>query len=317
MDRERPLMEHLQELRGRVVKIAIAVGIVTIFCVAFGIQMYDLNGYRIPVPYPDPINNIALQLMAKMQNELVPENVQLVQLKPGEVFFAQFYVAILLGVMLAMPVIVREMAAFIAPGLYKNEKGMLKRITAPAVALFATGCLFAYFFAIPFILNFLYQYGSSLGVSTLLSVTEFISFVMQFLIAFGFSYQLPVIMWAMSAAGMVEPRFWRDNIRYAVVIIAIFGAVITPDGSGITMWFVSGPMILLYVIGMVFIEKKLKKSTEPTYNLSDVDRNKLREAAKSRGIDYTNMSDEELKTRMDKIAEEERLKQEDVRPSRN
>jgi sec-independent protein translocase protein TatC len=314
MDRERPLMEHLQELRGRLVKIALAVGIVTGFCVAFGIQMYDLNGYRIPIPYPDPINNMALQLMAKMQNELVPENVQLVQLKPGEVFFAQFYVAILLGVMLSMPVIVREMTAFIAPGLYKNEKGMLKKITAPAVALFAAGALFAYFFAIPFILGFLYQYGASLGVTTLLSVTEFISFVMQFLIAFGFSYQLPIIMWAVSAAGMVEPRFWRDNLRWAVVIIAIFGAVITPDGSGITMWFVAGPMILLYVVAMVFIEKKLKKTGEPAYSLSDVDRAKLREAAKSRGIDYTNMSDEELKAKIEKLAEEERLKQENVKP---
>ena len=314
MDRERPLMEHLQELRGRLVKIALAVGIITALCVTLGIQMYDLNGYRVPIPYPDPINNMALQLMAKMQNELVPENVTLVQLKPGEVFFAQFYVAILLGVMLSMPVIVREMTAFIAPGLYKNEKGMLKKITAPAVALFAAGALFAYFFAIPFILNFLYQYGASLGVTTLLSVTEFISFVMQFLIAFGFSYQLPIIMWAVSAAGMVEPRFWRDNLRWAVVIIAIFGALITPDGSGITMWFVSGPMILLYVVAMVFIEKKLKKTAEPTYSLSDVDRAKLREAAKSRGIDYTNMSDEELKAKIEKLAEEERLNQENVKP---
>ena len=314
MDRERPLMEHLQELRGRLVKIAIAVGVVTIFCVAFGIQMYELNGYRIPIPYPDPLNNVAIQLISKFQNELLPENVTLVQLKPGEVFFAQFYVAILLGIMVAMPVIVREMAAFIAPGLYKNEKGMLKKIIAPAVALFAAGCLFSYFFAIPFILDFLYQYGTSLGVSTLLAVTEFISFVMQFLLAFGFSYQLPVIMWAVSAAGMVEPRFWRDNIRYAVVIIAIFGAVITPDGSGVTMWFVSGPMLVLYVVGMVFIERKLKKSPEPTSILSDVDRDKLRAAAKSRGIDYTNMSDEELKAKIEKLAEEERLNQENVKP---
>ncbi|MFY3739700.1 MAG: sec-independent protein translocase protein TatC [Candidatus Nitrosomirales archaeon] len=314
MDRERPLMEHLQELRGRLVKIAIAVGIVTSVCVAFGVQMYEINGYTIPILYPDPLNNVAIQLMAKMQKELLPENVTLVQLKPGEVFFAQFYVAILLGVMLAMPVIVREMAGFIAPGLYKNEKGMIKKITAPAVALFAAGCLFSYFFAIPFILGFLYQYGTSLGVSTLLNVTEFVSFVMQFLIAFGFSYELPIIMWAVSAAGMVEPRFWRDNLRWAVVIIAIFGAVITPDGSGITMWFVAGPMILLYVVAMIFIEKKLKKTAEPTYSLSDIDRAKLREAAKSRGIDYTNMSDEELKAKIEKLAEEERLKQENVKP---
>jgi sec-independent protein translocase protein TatC len=216
-----------------------------------------------------------------------------------------------------MPVIVKELVSFIAPGLYRNEKMILRHVTIPAVALFAAGCLFSYLVVIPYILNFLYLYGASIGVATFLNITEFVSFVMQFLIAFGFSYELPIIMWAVSAAEMVERRFWRDNIRYAVVIIAIFGAVITPDGSGVTMWFVSGPMLLLYGVGMVFIERKLKKTPEPTSILSDADRDKLRAAAKSRGIDYTNMSDEELKTKMDKLAEEERPKHEDVRPSRN
>ncbi|MGH9934420.1 MAG: twin-arginine translocase subunit TatC [Nitrososphaerales archaeon] len=317
MDRERPLMEHLQELRGRLVKIAIAVGIITAVSLTVGIDLQDYNGIRIPVPYIDPLNNLSIQFLTKMQQDLVPENVTLIQQKPGEAFFAQFYIAILLGVIFGMPVIVKQLVSFIAPGLYRNEKMILKHITIPAVALFAAGCLFSYFVVIPYILNFLYLYGSSIGVATFLNITEFVSFVMHFLIAFGFSYELPIIMWAVSASEMVEPRFWRDNIRYAVVIIAIFGAVITPDGSGVTMWFVSGPMLLLYGIGMVFIERKLKKKPEPPSILSDVDRDKLRAAAKSRGIDYTNMSDEELKTRMDKLAGEERPKQEDVRPSRS
>ena len=313
MDRERPLMEHLQELRVRVVRIAIVVGIITALCLTLKIQMYDVNGYSVPVPYPDPLNNVAIQLMTKMQHDLLPENVTLVQLKPGEAFFAQFYVGILLGVMLSMPVIVKELAAFIAPGLYHNEKGMMKKIIAPAVALFAAGCLFSYFVVIPYILNFLYQYGQAIGVATFLNITEFISFVMQFLLAFGFSYELPIIMWAVSVAGMVEPRFWRDNVRYAVIIIAIFGAVITPDGSGVTMWFVAGPMLMLYVVGMIFIEKKVKGTPESTRSLTEADRNKLREAAKSRGIDYTKMSDEELRMQMDKLKQEEKPRQEDVR----
>jgi sec-independent protein translocase protein TatC len=305
MDRERPLMEHLQELRVRVVRIAIVVGIVTALCITVKIQIYDLNGYSIPLPYPDPLNNVSIQLMSKMQHDLLPENVTLVQLKPGEAFFAQFYVAILLGVIVGMPVIVRELSAFIAPGLYQNEKGLMKKIIAPAVALFAAGCLFSYFVVIPYILNFLYQYGQSIGVSTFLNITEFISFVMQFLVAFGFSYELPIIMWVVSAAGMVEPKFWRDNVRYAVIIIAIFGAIITPDGSGVTMWFVAGPMLALYVIGMILIEKKVKGTPESTRALTEVDRNKLREAAKSRGIDYTKLSDEELRTQIDKLKQED------------
>jgi sec-independent protein translocase protein TatC len=66
-------------------------------------------------------------------------------------------------------------------------------------------------------------------------------------------------MYAISVSGMVDSDFWRKNIRYAIVIITIFGAVITPDGSGVTMWFIAGPMIALYLIGMIIIERKERK----------------------------------------------------------
>jgi sec-independent protein translocase protein TatC len=305
MDRERPLMEHLQELRGRLFKIAITVGIITIFCVTFGIKTYDINGYAILLPYPDPLNSIAIQLMTVMKEDLLPSNVTLVQLAPGQAFFAQIYIAALLGVIFSMPVIVKQMTAFIFPGLKAREKGMIKKIILPAVGLFAAGCLFSYFVVIPYILVFLYQYGEAIGVATFLNITEFVSFVMQFLIAFGFSYQLPIIMWAVTFSGMVEPRFWRDNIRYAIIIIAAFGAVITPDGSGVTMWFIAGPMIALYLLAMVYVEKKVKPSS---YSLSETERNKLRESARSLGIDYTSMSDEELRTQIEKREQEGRPK---------
>lgn len=309
MDRERPLMEHLQELRKRAVRIGIAIGIITILSITLSIKMYDMGGYTIPVPNLDPFNNISIQLMTIMKQDLVPSNVSLVQLAPGQAFFAQFYIAILLGVIGGMPVIVRELTAFIAPALYSTEKETMKKITIPAVALFATGCLFSYFVVIPYILNFLYQYGESIGVKTFLNITDFITFVMQFLIAFGLSYELPVIMWATSVSGMVEPNFWRSNIRYAILIIAIFGAVITPDGSGITMWFIAGPMIILYVVGMIFIEMKIKKRQKrSSYDLSEADGEKLKEVAKSLGITDLNKSDEELR------AEIERVKQEDANP---
>lgn len=81
---------------------------------------------------------------------------------------------------------------------------------------------------------------------------------MQFMIISGLSYQLPIIMWIFTISGMVEYKFWRQKLRYAVIIIAIFGAIISPDGSGLAIWFAAGPMLLLYVIGMLVIEKKVK-----------------------------------------------------------
>jgi sec-independent protein translocase protein TatC len=90
-----------------------------------------------------------------------------------------------------------------------------------------------------------------MGASTFFNVSEFIPFVMQFLLIFGLSYQLPIIMGATAQFKIVKPTFWRNNLRYAIIIVVIFAAVITPDGSGITMWFVAAPMLLLYLIGMM------------------------------------------------------------------
>lgn len=85
-----------------------------------------------------------------------------------------------------------------------------------------------------------------------------LEYIMQFLIISGLSYQLPIVMWIFTISGIVEYKFWRQKLMYAVIIIAIFGAIISPDSSGVAIWFAAGPMLLLYVIGMLVIEKKVK-----------------------------------------------------------
>ncbi|HMK58293.1 MAG TPA: twin-arginine translocase subunit TatC, partial [Nitrososphaeraceae archaeon] len=129
------------------------------------------------------------------------------------------------------------------------------KITLPILLLFIMGIVFSYLLVIPFTLSFLYKYGESLGAETFVTVSDFMSFVLQFMLGFGLAFQLPVIMYGFSLTGLVDSTFWSKNLRYAIVIIAIFGAVITPDGSGITMWFVSIPMIVLYVLGIMIIRR--------------------------------------------------------------
>ena len=259
MYKERSFIDYLQEIRIRIIRIVLAVVLVTILCMTLTINMFDFNGYKIPFPYPDPSNNIAIQVIITMKENLLPENVTLIQVAPGQAFFAQIYVAVILGIIMTMPFIVREFVAFIGPGLYQHEKATVKKVTIYAIGLFAIGSLFSYFIVVPYILEFLYIYGESIGISTFFEITEFIPFVMHLLIAFGLSYQLPIIMWASTVSEMVEPRFWRNNLRYFIIIIAIFSAIITPDGSGVTMWFIAGPMLLLYVLGILLIERKIKR----------------------------------------------------------
>jgi len=250
---------HLEELRKRLLRIVLVIGIITAFILTFHAEPIQVGQITLYYPTPEPLNNIAAQITNHMKFNLVPEDVQLIQTAPGQAFFAQVYIAALVGIVVGMPVIIRELVGFIKPALKENEINVSRSISIPALGLFIAGCVFSYNFVIPYILEFLYRYGESAGLVTFLNIMDFVTFVLQFLLAFGFSFQLPLVMYAISASGMVDSDFWRKNIRYAIVVIVIFGAVITPDGSGVTMWFIAVPMIVLYVAGMIIIERKERK----------------------------------------------------------
>lgn len=226
------------------------------FILMFRLNHTIYNGLTLYYPVPDPMYNLAAQITNYMRETLVPSNVQLIQTAPGQAFYAQVYVAALVGIVLSMPIIIREFTAFIKPALKENETHAISSIAVPALVLFMAGAVFSYFAVIPFILDFLYQYGEVSGLVTFLNIMDFVTFVLQFLLAFGIAFQLPLIMYAATVSGLVDTKFWRRNIRYAIVVLVIIGAVVTPDGSGITMWFISGPMIGLYLIGMIILERR-------------------------------------------------------------
>ena len=253
--------QHLEELRKRLVRIVIVIGGISAFLLMCHAEPFQIDQLTLYYPTLEPTHNMAAQITNHMRINLVPENVDLIQTAPGEAFFAQMYVAVLVGIVVGMPVIIKELVGFIKPALKENEIHVSRSISLPALGLFIVGCVFSYNFVIPYMLDFLYRYGEGAGLITFLNVMEFVTFVLQFLLAFGFSFQLPLVMYAISASGMVDVDFWRKNIRYAIVIIVIFGAIITPDGTGVTMMFVAGPMIGLYAAGMIIIERRDRKKS--------------------------------------------------------
>ncbi|HYX56189.1 MAG TPA: twin-arginine translocase subunit TatC [Nitrososphaeraceae archaeon] len=265
---------HINELRSRILRIVISLVIITVFSMSIGIKpiTIDLDGgdnnnnnannLKLYYPYPDPFGNFALQVTKYMQNTLLPSEVKLIQTAPGQAFFANVYVSLLIGIIGSMPIIVKEIYGFISPAIGKHTKkiGVLN-VFAPTVSLFIIGIAFSYILVIPYTLNFLYDYGEAIGVETFLNINEFISFVLQFFLGFGIAFELPVVMYAISLTGAVDSKFWRKNFRYAAIILVIFGALITPDGSGITMWFIALPMISIYLLGMLAIRRREKKKT--------------------------------------------------------
>src|SRR5919198_1578614 len=256
MTAEMTIREHLEELRVRILRVAISIILITIFAMTFDVRPIEVDGVQLAYPYPDPLHNISTRLTFYMQKTLLPEGVRLIQTAPGQAFFSQIYVSALIGLTVSIPIIMKEISAFISPAISTKTKIGLLNVFLPSITLFIGGIAFSYFVIIPYVLDFLYKYGEALNVATFLTINDFISFVMQFFLGFGIAFQLPIVMYGISLTNTLSPRFWRDNFRYAAIVLVIFGAVITPDGSGVTMWFVSGPMLLLYVAGMLIVERR-------------------------------------------------------------
>jgi len=165
-----------------------------------------------------------------------------------------------MGLIVSLPIMFREILAFVVPALHSQERRVIKNIMFPAMILFVAGCFFSYCFVLPYTIEFLYKYGQSMDVASFFEITQFISFSMMLLLISGFSYQFPLLIWVLTKTKVVKPRFWRKNMRYIIIILVLFGAFITPDGSGVTMWFVIGPMLLLYIIGTLVVELRLGSS---------------------------------------------------------
>jgi sec-independent protein translocase protein TatC len=305
--------EHIDELRIRIIRIIICIAIITIFSMSFSIKTAvvpialpshnegQLGYLKLYYPYPEPFNNIALQLTSFMKDTLLPPEVKFIQTAPGQVFFALIYISLLIGLICSLPIVFREIFGFVSPAFnqikrrretggtnvasraddyddVQNNINNLKqtnkehgrsspslskfnliKVILPMFLLFMFAVVFSYLLVIPFTLNFLYNYGESIGAETFLTVNDFITFVLQFILGFGIAFQLPVIMYVLSLSGLTDSKFWQKNFRYAIIIITIFGAVITPDGSGVTMWFVALPMIALYALGIIAIRRKENK----------------------------------------------------------
>ena len=266
---EMSFREHLDELRARLLRMLVCVTTITFFCMIFGFRPFEINGVPIVFyyPFPDPFHNFSIQLTSFMQATLLPEGVKLIQTAPGQAFFAQLYVSVLVGIIASMPMIIREIYGFISPAFDKQSKQAgIKTVFLPTITLLLAGIAFSYIAVIPFTLNFLYKWGEAIGAETFLNINDFITFVLQFFLGFGFAFELPLIMYAISLTDLIEPKFWRHNFRYAIIILVIFGALITPDGSGLTMWLVAGPMIALYLIGMLAIERKARRRIRISVN---------------------------------------------------
>jgi len=229
IEEKKPFLEHLEELRQRLVICILAVA----------------AGFVISYFFSD---RLFLVLIRPLKDAL-PKGSHLIFTNLPEMFITYLKVSLISGIMLASPVIFYEFWKFVAPGLYQNEKRLLVPFVLCSCVLFLGGAIFGYFVVFPFGFRFFLGFSNEY-IKALPSVKQYFSFAMKLLIAFGIVFELPVISYFLTKIGVITPRFLKNNRRYAIVIIFALAAIFTPPDV-MTQFMMAVPLILLYEVSIM------------------------------------------------------------------
>lgn len=245
-----PLLSHLVELRGRLIKSLLALGAATILAFFLADQIYNL----LVAPF------------ASMAEDIRGSKLEFIFTAPMEFFFAKLKLALFAGVFIAFPVIAWQVYAFVAPGLYKTERGAFWPYLVFAPVLFSLGAAFVYFIMLPMLARFTISMEQVDAAQTTIRmmprVSDYLSLVMALMLAFGISFQLPVILTLLARIGIVSSDGLGKGRKYAIVGILAFAAVFTPPDA-ISQLMLAIPVYLLYEISIFcvrMIEKKVEKA---------------------------------------------------------
>ncbi len=256
--------EHIDELRRRLKIMFVVVIVLFVIFLTTGVGQITVGSNTIPmlVPALGPTSdNVAAQFFLAVKSYLIPDRVGGIPLnfsyqQPWDAYIVMFKVAFFLAIVFGSPFIVYELAQFIGPALRPTEKRIILRITLPVLFLFLAGVTMCFVIVLPFTFNLLFSVQNLMGANFLILYGDnFIDFVLLFSLAFGVAFQLPVVMYGLSAVQIVSADFWKRHWRIATAGIFLFGALITPDGSGVTMMLVSVPMLALYLVGYAFARR--------------------------------------------------------------
>jgi len=222
---EMTLMEHLLELRDRLMKavLALAVGTVVGFIFARPVFMLLVR----------PLG----------------ERADIIALSPTDSIFMFFKVALILGLIMAMPVILYQVVMFILPGLYPHERRYLYYLLPGATISFALGAVFAALIVVPFSIRYLSGFMADI-IRPNYQVQSYIGFVTSLMFWIGVVFEMPLVVYFLSKLGIISHKQLAGARRYAIVIIAVLAAVITPTPDPVTMTLVMAPLIMLYEAGV-------------------------------------------------------------------
>jgi len=190
-------------------------------------------------------------MMIPIEKVLAPGS-QMVAIEVQETFFTALKVAFFSAFLVSLPIILWQMWLFLAPGLYDNEKKLVLPFVLGATIMFLVGASFAYYIVVPFGFEFLVNFGNTV-VSVMPSIGKYVSFFTKLLFGFGIAFELPVFTFFLAIIGIVTDRTLKDFFKYAVVLIFVVSALLTPPDI-LTQFLMAGPLIILYGVS-IYIAK--------------------------------------------------------------
>jgi len=246
------LTAHLIELRVRLTRSVIAAILGMIACYAFAQGILNI-------------------LIAPMKPYMPPGSTLTYSSLP-EMFLTELKVALVAGIFLTSPYIFYQIWLFVAPGLYKDERKYLWPIAIASAFCFTVGAMFGYFVVFPFGFKFFLGFAEKYDVPALIRYSEYLTFALKLLIAFGVAFELPLAIYFLARLGLVTDKFLQKSRKFAILIVFIFSAALTPPDV-LSQLFMAGPMILLYEISIwvakVVGKDKAQESEEAEEEESD------------------------------------------------
>jgi len=222
-------LSHLVELRARLLRAVLAV----------------LLGFVALVPFAEVLYaTLAAPLLAKL-----PSGAQMIAIDVASPFFAPIKLAFFVGLLLAMPVVLYQLWAFVAPGLYRHERRLAMPLLVSSVTLFYAGCAFAYFLVLPLVFAFLTSVTPA-GVAMMTDISRYLDFVLVLFLAFGFSFEVPVAVVILAAMGWVTVAQLKAARSYVIVAAFVVAAIVTPPDV-VSQLLLAIPMCLLYEAGII------------------------------------------------------------------
>ena len=227
VDDKMPFMEHLGELRVRIMR--------SLF--------WLLGGLVIAFPFSERIVDWLARPVTKLGYKLVFT-------APAEAFWVQMKVAMIVGLFIASPGILWQVWAFIAPGLHEHEKKYAAPFVIIGSLMFIAGGAFSLFVVTPYAINFLLSYARE-TLQPMITLENHVGFLLKFTLAFGLVFELPLALTLLARMGLVTPRALARNRKYAILGAFIAGAVLTPTPDAFNQTLMAGPLILLYEVGII------------------------------------------------------------------